>query len=346
MLAAQFTPESGFSIVEADRQPLNKGEVRLRVDACGVCGSDRQVLKGESVPAGTVFPLIMGHEISGTVVETGEHADDWQAGDQVVVYPFISCGTCSPCKNNQPNLCIRQKCIGYHLPGGFAEEVIVPAGQLIRMSKRCSSAAAALLVDAFATPYHAMSLSDIQAGGTVLVIGTGGLGLATLQLAKIFEAGQLGAVTRRVSGVKAAEKYGAQMCVSTQDGARSTARKIRRWSGAGGVDVVIDTVANKETAAMAFDVVRPGGTVTIIGMSEDTASIPIAKTVRRGIRIIASFGSMINDVRKLMDLTDSGQLDPTKLIAGTLQLQNVNQAFADDRASSGRWIIKPNDQTR
>ncbi|TCP28759.1 propanol-preferring alcohol dehydrogenase [Scopulibacillus darangshiensis] len=341
MLTAQFTTEDGFSTVQIDAAPLKQGEVRIRVEACGVCGSDRQVVKGEAVPAGTSFPLTMGHEISGTIVEIEEQVGDFQEGDHVAVHPFIFCGTCAACQNNQPNLCIRQAVIGYHRPGGFAEQVIVPQSQLIKLPDHFSSAAAAVLVDAYATPFHAMNLSRVQAGHTVIVIGTGGIGLASLQLADIFSVGHLGAVTRRASGVKIAEEYGSEAGFTIMDDARRTARTIRRWSKSGGIDVVIDTIASRETVALALDIVRPGGKVTIIGMSDDTVSIPIAKTVRRGIQVITSYGSVIEDVGKLVELTAAGKLDPTKLIAGTIALENINQAFQDVRMS-GRWVIEPN----
>lgn len=339
MLAAYFTPESGFSIHAVDKQPLRQDEVRLKVHACGVCGSDRQVVRGEAAPSGTLFPLIMGHEISGLIVEKGNSVHQWQVGDKVIVYPFISCGTCVACKNDQPNLCTRQKCIGYHLPGGFAQEVVVPAGQLVRQPGNCSSAAAALLVDAYATPYHAMKVSQIKDRQTILVIGTGGLGLAALRLAGIFKVGKLGAITSRETGMLTAEKYGAEMCVSTQEDTRTVARKLRRWSS--GIDVVIDTVANAVTLDLALNVVRPGGTVTVVGMSEDSISIPIAKTVRRGIKLLASYGSVIDDVHELVDLTEAGSINPSELIAGTVSLTNVKEVFSTVRAS-GRWVIEPN----
>ncbi|MFD1676708.1 alcohol dehydrogenase catalytic domain-containing protein [Alicyclobacillus fodiniaquatilis] len=340
MRAVEFSPDKGFQVVDVALGSLAADEVRLQVEACGVCGSDRQVVQGESVPPGTSFPLVMGHEIAGTVTEVGEQVKQWQVGDEVIVHPFISCGTCAPCQHNQPNLCVRQTCIGYQQAGGFAEMVTVPASQLVRRPKGCDAAAAALLVDAFATPYHAMRLADVAPGSTVLVIGTGGLGLAALRLAGAFAVGRLGAVTRRDAGLDSVAAHGAEMVVSMQDEPRNVARQMRRWSGAGGIDVVIDTVANKETVKFALDVVRPGGAVTLIGMSEDDAVLPIAKSVRRGVRLLTSYGSELEDVRALSDWVAAGRLDPSVLLAGTLALEEVEQAFSPVRAS-GRWVITP-----
>ncbi|MFC4619448.1 zinc-binding dehydrogenase [Camelliibacillus cellulosilyticus] len=340
MLAAEFTPGAGFSIINQDSLPLQASEVRLRVDACGVCGSDRQVVKGESVPAGTTFPLIMGHEIAGTVIEVGEAVTDWQCGDQVVVHPFQSCGACAACRSGEPNLCIRQTCVGYHQPGGFAEAVAVSDHQLVKRSTACSGPAAALLVDAFATPYHALKQLGIEKGDNVLVIGTGGLGLATLRLARLFNVEKLGAMTRRTSGSDLAEKFDADFAITLED-PRSTARVVRRAFGAKGVDAVIDTVGTEMTASLAMDVVRPGGTVMVVGMSDDFVPIPMAKTVRRGLRFLTSYGSVMDDIRELMVFVDEGLLDPDELIAGTLPLRDIERAFSDERAS-GRWVVIPN----
>lgn len=338
----EFTPEQGFAVAWRDRPVLQATDVRLRVDACGVCGSDRQVVNGESVPPGTGFPLVMGHEIAGTILELGEGVADWEVGHAVVVHPFIACGTCAPCQHGQPNLCVRQQCIGYQAPGGFADEVVVPAAQLSRRPETCPATAAALLVDAYATPYHALKLAGVTAGAvqTVLVIGTGGLGLATLGLARALGILHIGAVTRRSAAIPTIEAHGAQLVVSTEQDARTVARQIRRWSTSSGIDGVIDTVASQDTMALALDVVRPGGTVAMIGMSEEEALLPVAKTVRRGVTVVASYGSTRQDLDEVLALVNAGKLDPTVLVGATLPLERGLEAFHLGRGA-GRVVLVP-----
>ncbi|GGH76877.1 2-desacetyl-2-hydroxyethyl bacteriochlorophyllide A dehydrogenase [Pullulanibacillus pueri] len=340
MLAALFKPQEGFLLKDIPSEALKADEVRLKVEACGVCGSDRQVVRGEPAPPGTQFPLIMGHEISGTIIEIGQRNEEWQVGDQVIVFPFINCGSCKACKNNQSNLCYRQTCIGYHRSGGFAEEVIVPIAQIIRRPKSIDPASAALLVDAFATPYHAMRLSNIKASDSLLVIGTGGLGQAALRLRHGFDLESLAIVSRRKSSVEVPSDC--ELFTYSEGEIRQLTRKLRRWSGTGGIDVVLDTVGSSETVALAMDAVRPGGTVTVIGMSMDAVNIPIAKTVRRGLRLLTSFGSVKSDIVELLDLVENKKLDPKSLIAGTVSLKDVETPFSEQRAS-GRWIIQPHD---
>ncbi|WP_176222267.1 zinc-dependent alcohol dehydrogenase [Tuberibacillus sp. Marseille-P3662] len=341
MKAIEFTPEQGFQLTDKTSVTPEPGEVLLNVDACGVCGSDRQIVNGGPPPKGTTFPLIMGHEIAGTIAAVGDQVEGWQVHDSVLVHPFIPCGTCSACQNQQYNLCLRQTCIGYHRQGGFAEQMVVPAQQLIRGSHQLSALALALLPDAFATPYHAIRLTEMTADDTVLVIGTGGLGLATLQLASIFAPKRLGAVTRRSSGVETAQNYGAEMAVALNKQHRATARQIRRWSGSSGVDVIIDTVGTSASMTLALDVIKPGGTITLVGLSDESVPLPILKTVQRGIKVIGSFGSLPEDISMLRQLAEKKQFDPSSLVAGTLPLEHIHQAFTTDR-QSGRWVIEPN----
>ncbi|WAH42783.1 alcohol dehydrogenase catalytic domain-containing protein [Alicyclobacillus fastidiosus] len=340
MLRLEYSPGDGFRVADGPAPSIASDEVLIRVEACGVCGSDRQVVAGESVPPGTAFPLVMGHEIAGQIIEVGADVIGWRQDDLVVVHPFVACGTCAPCLHDQANLCVRQTCIGYHRQGGFAQQVAIPAAQLVRRPTSVSAAAAALLVDAFATPFRAMLEAGVGRGQTVLVIGTGGLGLAALMLAQGFGVERLGAVTRRAEGVETAQAYGAETVVTTEADARTIARQLRRWSGASGIDVVVDTVATEETIALAMETVRPGGCVALVGMSEETAHYPIAKTVRRGVRLVASYGSLREDVEQLVGWVEEGRLNPLSLVAGTLSLDQAERAFSPVRRS-GRWVVDP-----
>lgn len=342
MKAVIFAPEQGLRLVNLETPVMQPDEVILDVEACGVCGSDRQVIRGESVPQGTVFPLVMGHEVAGTVRHVGPDAGLWEKGERVIVHPFLACGTCAPCQNGQSNLCIRQGCIGFTRSGGFAEQVAVPGVQLVRCPANLPAVSAALLVDAYATPFRALMDANMTAGATVLVIGTGGLGLATLQLARSFDAAKVGTITRRQDGVQVATEFGADIVITmTEDPDRATGRALRRWSGARGVDIVIDTIAQAETVALAMEVVRPGGTVAMVGMTDEHVTLPIAKSVRRGVRLIGSYGSTKRDVETLVEWTRIDRLDPSALVAETLPLADVERAFLAGR-TSGRLVIVPN----
>lgn len=341
MRAVQFTPGTPFQVVELEIPVLRSDEVLVKVEACGICGSDRQVYASESVPMGTEFPVVMGHEIAGEIAGMGPDVTTWTAGQRVVVHPFIECGTCAPCIALQPNLCIRQTCIGYQRQGGFAEYVTVPSDSLIAIPDDLSGESAALLVDAFATPYHAMHKAGVDEDKSVLVIGAGGLGIAALMLAQAFNVRKLGAVTRRASGVDTLAANGAEMVVSMADDERTIGRSLRRFAGAGGIDVVIDTVGDSRTVRFATEVVRFGGMVSVVGMSDEEVTLPIAKLVRRGIQLQYSYASVKEDVEILVQWAAADRLKPADLIADELSLEQVETAFSVER-KPGRYVVLPN----
>ena len=372
MRAAVFHPETGITVGPVPEPTLQPGEALIAIEACGVCGSDKQVVAGEPAPKGTVFPVILGHEIAGRIVALGDPLDlptpegkpatvhdtrdqrdapaDWTShghitsvrftiGDEVLVFPFIPCGTCLQCERGSENLCTHQILVGYHRPGGYAERIVVPTKVLLKRPPGIPAAAAALLVDAFATPFHALSNhGGIQDTDYVIVIGTGGTGLAGLMLAKAMGSRAVGAVTRRDSASDAAMDAGADMVWIHRD-ERRVAREIRRWSE-GGADIVLDTVGSRESVEFGLSFVRPGGRLCVIGMGPGEASVPIAKAVRLAVTIAGSFGSAKGDVEQLIALTENGRLNPGRLVGGTFPLQQIKQAFLPN-TRSGRAVIVP-----
>ncbi|QSO46575.1 alcohol dehydrogenase catalytic domain-containing protein [Alicyclobacillus mengziensis] len=343
MRAAIFRPESGIAVETVPEPVLKPGEALIEIDACGVCGSDKQVLSGEPAPLGTMVPVILGHEIAGRIIALGDPVDgppaDFHVGDEVLVFPFISCGTCRYCEQGRENLCTQQVLVGYQRPGGYAERTVVPTKVLLPKPKNTSPPAAALLVDAFATPFHALSEhGGIRETDHVIVIGTGGTGLAGLMLAQAMGARAVGAITRRSGASDAAVTAGAK-AVWIQSDERRVAREIRRWSE-GGADVVLDTVGSGASVEFGLNIVRPGGRLCVIGMGAGSASLPIAKTVRRAVTLTTSFGSTMDDVRHLIALTESGRLHPERLIGAILPLERIAEAFLPN-ALTGRVVITP-----
>jgi D-arabinose 1-dehydrogenase-like Zn-dependent alcohol dehydrogenase len=159
------------------------GEVLLRVDAAGVCGTDRHIVAGElGVPPGTV----PGHEIAGTVVAIGRGVEGWEGGERVACFGQATCGRCPACRAGASNRCRRPAVLGMARQGGFAERVALPEGCLIRLPADIPSPIGAIACDAIATPLHALwTVGGLRAGETVVVIGAGGLGLHAVQLARL-----------------------------------------------------------------------------------------------------------------------------------------------------------------
>ncbi|MCL6452925.1 MAG: alcohol dehydrogenase catalytic domain-containing protein [Alicyclobacillus sp.] len=293
--------------VRLERVPVplpGPGEALVRVDACGVCGSDRSFVAGATRPPGVALPVVLGHEIAGRVAAFGPDTDGGrlEPGDAVLVYPFIGCGNCRACARGQGHLCLQQRIVGYHRPGGYAEYVTVPVENLLASPATLSPAYAALLVDAFATPYHALAQAHAAPGDRLLVMGSGGLGMAAVLMRDLWQLEAVGVVSSHEQALELARALGAdEGFLQTSDSDRNLARVLRRWSQ-GGVDLVLDTRGTAQSVAFALGAVRPGGAVAVVGLSPDALpDVALAGFARRGVRLIGSFGSSRWDVAKLVD---------------------------------------------
>jgi len=339
--AAIFDPIVGLKVGRVERPLPLPGEVLIKVEACGVCGSDKQILAGAPAPVGTQFPVILGHEISGRIVELGDSVADWSVGDPVIVHPFLACGKCRFCLRGNENLCNSQRVIGYHRSGGFAQYVTVPVQALVRRPDSMTAETSALLVDAFATPFHALvQVAKCTSKDRLLILGSGGLGMAALMIAKALPVQEVAVVVRREEAGEACRLLGADKVWMTSGNDRDMARDIRRWSR-GGADIVLDTLGTADSVERGMEFLAPGGRMSIVGMTPDMPVMPpITHWVRRGMQISGSYGSTIEDVRTLVTWVNEKRLIPDVLISKVLPLTEIAKAFVL-KSAPGRMVIRP-----
>ena len=170
-----------FSVGHRSVPEPAEGEVRLRVHDCGVCGSDLKMWAGTH--AFLRAPLLLGHEIYGTVEELGARTNGIQKGSAVVVFPAVGCGTCFHCERNQPQLCADMRFFGGQLPGGLAEHVIVPEDNLIVVPDTVPEQQR-VLIEPLGVGVHAVARAQIEPGETAVVLGGGAIGLFTALVAR------------------------------------------------------------------------------------------------------------------------------------------------------------------
>ncbi len=291
----------------ADPRP-GPGEVVLRVRAAGVCGSDLGFLDGLALPPGAESPVILGHEVAGEVDEAGAGVSGWRAGDRVLVNPYLACGACHVCAAGRPSICARPAVIGVHRPGGFAERVAVPAGSLHRLPDGLPFAQAAIVPDAVSTAYHALvTRGRLAAGGSVAVLGAGGLGHHGILLARLLGAAPVVAVVRREAVAERVRALGAEVVVG--EGA-AVAKAVRRATGGLGADLVVDFVGKPETVRTAVQSVRIGGTVVVVGVSDAPITlVPSAHLVRFEIDLKGAYGAGPAEIEAVLDFVRAGRLD-------------------------------------
>jgi S-(hydroxymethyl)glutathione dehydrogenase / alcohol dehydrogenase len=349
VLGAVLRSVGGSVAVESlELPPPGPGQVRVKLAAAGVCHSDLSLANGTLRQQ---FPVVLGHEGSGTVVGLGSEVSGLSAGDHIVLNWSPSCGQCWFCTAGEPYLCVHGADGGAQpyatasgtpvYPGlgtaAFATETNVSADACIPLPADVPLEEAALLGCAVLTGVGAVTNSArVQPGQSVVVIGLGGVGLAALQGARIAGAGVIVAVDPAVSKHELALKLGATHALAPSE---TLSKEIRALTGGRGADHAIECVGRSATIRTAWSVVRRGGRATVLGLGAPTDTLTFnALEVAYFARTLAGcmYGSSnpAADLPKLLDLYRSGQLDLRSMVSDHLPLSEVDTAFANMSAGT------------
>ncbi len=359
--AVLFKYKEPLKVVDnVELDPPKEGEVRIKVEATGMCHSDVNVFVGATpVPP----PVIAGHEIAGVVEEVGPGVTRVKPGDRVVSAFIHPCGKCRNCISGHENVCevfsaTRLKGLmmdgtsrlhfkdgsqlRFFLGGGFAEYAEVGENALTVVPQEIDLKKAAVLGCAGLTGYGAVNSLKLEPGESVAVIGVGGVGLSVIQLLKASGAGRIIAVGTKKWKLDKAMEMGATDVVNSKE--TDAVKAIKEMTN-GGPDAVVEVAGVPDTIKMAMDSVRLGGRMVLIGLPPATAEIPlrVATIVRNGIQIIGNYGGRPRiDMPRLMDLVKTGKYDPNKLVTGTYHLEEINEAVHSlEQGEALRSIILP-----
>ena len=282
MKAVQVAKAGGaFEVVERDIPSPGPGQVRIKVEACGVCHSDAFVKYGVYPIA---YPRIPGHELAGHIDEVGSGVTPWKAGDRVGVgWHGGHCFTCQNCRRGLFLNCVNGKITGISHDGGYAEYVVVPAESVARIPENLSAADAGPLLCAGVTTFNALRNSGARPGDTVAVQGIGGLGHLGVQYAARMGFRTI-AVSRGADKEKLARELGAHEYVDTQT--VSTAEGLQKL---GGADLILATAPSSEVLAGAVDGLKARGKLLIVAAAGEPT--PIATTHLLSGRSIAGWPS-------------------------------------------------------
>jgi 2-desacetyl-2-hydroxyethyl bacteriochlorophyllide A dehydrogenase len=291
--------------------PAGKRELRIKVHAAGICGTDVHIFKGEYLGS---YPVIPGHEFSGLVEEAGEETGRIRPGDFVAVEPNISCGNCEACLNNRQNFCENWKAVGVTLPGGFAEYVVVPEKAAFNVGKL--PPLTALFVEPLSCVLHGVERARIRAGDRVLILGAGPIGILLSQTIQLQGAG-VTQVDRNEARLKTAEQYGAKVFSSLEGFAKDA------------YDVVVDASGSKFLMEKSIDLVRKGGTVLLFGVPrrDEKLELPAFTIFEKGLTLLSSYTSVRNSIQAVR-LLESGKIDPLPLVSHQLPLEEFERGIA------------------
>ncbi|MER8971412.1 MULTISPECIES: zinc-binding alcohol dehydrogenase family protein [unclassified Mesorhizobium] len=282
------------------------GWALVAVSHVGICGTDYHIFEGKH--PFLAYPRIMGHEVSGTVIEVGEDVD-LAVGEAVIVNPYLACGKCIACRQGKPNCCVMIEVLGVHRDGAMCEQILVPAQNLYPANGLSLADAAA--VEFLAIGAHAVRRSLADPGARTLVIGAGPIGLGTALFARI--AG-LDVTLLDMS----AERLGfaeSELGFATLDGSRGAAADlVREATGGDGFDVVFDATGNTRSVQSAFAHVAHGGALVLVSVVKDDIAFSDPEFHKREMMLIGSRNALRADFDHVAASIRNGALPLTKLV--------------------------------
>lgn len=337
MQVAHFYGNRDIRVESVDHAPVGKTDVRISVDACGICGSDlieyqqgpKHTPETAHPQTGASLPVPMGHEFSGVVSETGSEVTNVAEGDHVAVHPNIPCGDCRYCEDGQYNICPDVVAIGFQWgEGGFAESAVIPADQVHRLPDGVSLEAGAL-VEPFAVGLHAVRRSGLKAGDAVAIFGCGPIGLAVVQAAS-------NAGTRRIlvsepndTRRDIARQLGADICI---DPTETDAVERIKDATDGGVDVAFEFAGVEDTFNAAVNSTRRGGTVTVGSMSSGLVSTDLDNIVTTERTVVGTYcygfppQASRTEFGAVIQSLESGDIDTDAFVTGRINLSEITKS--------------------
>jgi propanol-preferring alcohol dehydrogenase len=296
-----------LSIEEVPMPSPGVGEVLIKVIACGVCHSDLHLAGGEwdMLRPITKLPLVLGHEVAGTIAALGEGVSGFAIGDRVgVPWLHYTCGECESCLAGRETLCSKQQVTGCTVDGGFAEFLTAKASHTAKLPDNLSFEQAAPLLCAGLTVHNAIKTAGVNAGQKVAIFGIGGLGHLAVQLAKVRGA-EVIAVDVADDKLQLARDCGADAVVNA---AATQAYKEIKKATAGGAHVVMVTSGSRAAYETALRSLRKGGTLSIVGMAPESVPLSTVAMVSGEYRIVASAVGTRQDLREVLRLAAEGNV--------------------------------------
>lgn len=328
--------------------PAPKGsEVLIKILSAGVCHSDLHLWEGffdlgmgqrlDVSTRGMKLPFTLGHEIAGEVAAIGPEVNDVRVGQRFVVFPWIGCGTCAFCNDGEELLCPTPRTLGTRRDGGYADHVIVPHPRYLvdhgntPIDLACTYACSGL------TAYSAIRRTQkIKNMRKLLIIGAGGVGLAGLEVARAIHDGEIWVADIDEAKLAIAREHGADRTFNPKD--PEIAGKI---AADGGADAAIDFVGAPASYKFAFQTVRRGGKVVMVGLFGGDSPLSLASMPMRMLTIEGSYVGNLEELHELMALVRNGKIQPMPY--STRPLEAANDVLEELKAGKivGRVVLQP-----
>jgi L-iditol 2-dehydrogenase len=331
---ARLTAVERLEVESVTSPPLGAGEVRVRVVACGICGSDLHMYRGDHPMLRP--PLVMGHELVGRVVERGPGVRQLGDGQRVVVIAGRGCGACAACQAGQFNWCEALQVIGGHLPGGLAEEIVLPEDQFIVIPDSIPDEQA-VLIEVAAVALHSIDRGGPVVGRVCLVLGAGPVGLVLIKVLKAVGAGPV--VVTEISSVRRqlAAACGADLVIEPASEARV------RQVFSGGLDVAYECAGREESLRQALRLTRRGGTVVLVAIFPEHCTLPMTHIQRAERSLVGVQMYQRADFERIIHLLETRQLDLSSIVTNEVPLAQAPDAFrllSSPDVAAGKILVR------
>ena len=340
MRVAMWYSNRDVRVEEVPIPPISSGELLVRVEACGICGSD--VMEWYRLDRA---PLVLGHEIGGQVVVVGEGVEHYKEGDRISAAHHVPCNTCHYCLSGHHTVCHTLRQTNFD-PGGFAEYIRLPAINVNRgllLLPDGVSYEEATFIEPLACVLRGQRLADMQPGKSVLIIGSGIAGLLHIQLAHTLGASRVIATDITQYRLEAAERFGADVTIHTEEDLPTRLRQINRGYL---VDLVIVCTGAVPAIIQALKSVERGGTVLFFAPTNPGITIPISITElfwRNEITLISSYAGSPADYATALALIRAHSVSVSKMITHRLALADTGLGFqlVTSAQNSIKVIVEP-----
>ena len=331
--------DKGLKIEDIPVPQIQDDQILVKVAACGVCHTDLHYLE-HGVPTFKKPPIVLGHEASGIVEKAGARVTNVKPGQRVLIPAVLTCGHCPACRQGRENICANMQMLGNHFDGAYAEYVAVPAKDVLGLPDAIPLEEAAIIADAISTPYHAVkNRAQVKPGDTVVVFGCGGVGINAVQLAAA-AGGYVIAVDVNERKLAWATEFGAARTINATKVER-VSKEVKKLTG-GGADIAMEVIGNPRTIEEAFECVRVGGRLCVVGYTPETISIVAGKIMFKEVEIVGSLGCRPVDYVPLLRMVEQGKIDVKRQVTHRFPLNEIGKAFeAMKEGVSLRSIVVP-----
>lgn len=346
-MKAVVVEELGKMVVKEVPEPkLLPQSLRVRVEACAICGSDLRIFKKGDKRAS--LPQIIGHEIAGVVEEMGDRLDGYSVGDRVTIAPGHGCGECKYCRNGMGNVCINpHPSIGYASSGGFAQYIVPPvnvvANGFVNQIPDNLSFDEASMAELLACCINGQERAEVHEGDTVLIMGAGPAGCMHIQLARARGASKVMITQRSKPRLELAQRFGPEVTICGAE--EDVVERVKAETDGLGADVIIVAAPSREAQEQAFQMIAPRGRVNFFGgLPAGENMITIDANLIHYIECFATgaSSSLGRQNREALQLISEGKVKAADYITHVFGLDDILQGFAVVERKEGiKVVIKP-----